>query len=99
MRAQAAVVHVWPLGPGHAALLALVAGEVVALVVQPALALVAAAVRPEPAFRVVLAEALAVRGGGDVLHVQDLVLVPVAGAPPPELILAWQVSLAVVTVL
>ena len=76
-----------------------VAGEVVALVVQPALALVAAAVRPEPAFRVVLAEALAVRGGGDVLHVQDLVLVPVAGAPPPELILAWQVSLAVVTVL
>ena len=98
MWARAAVVHVWPLGPGHAALLALVAGEVVALVVQPALALVAAAVRPEPALRVVLAEALAVRGGGDVLHVQDLVLVPVAGLVVPELVLTGQMELSVITV-
>jgi len=47
---------------------------------------------------VVLAEALAVRGLGDVLHVQDLVLVPVAGLAVPELVLTRQMELSVITV-
>ena len=94
----AAVVHVWPLGPGHAALLAVVSSEDVTLPVQPALALVTAGVAPEPALWVVLAEALAVRRLGDVLHVQDLVLVPVAGLAVPELVLTRQMELSVITV-
>ena len=72
--------------------------EDVTLPVQPALALVTAGVAPEPALRVVLAEALAVRGLGDVLHVQDLVLVPVAGLAVPELVLTRQMELSVITV-
>lgn len=56
----AAVVHVGPLGPGHAALLAVVVGQLVTLVMQPALALVSVGVAPEPALGVILAEALAV---------------------------------------
>ena len=94
----AAVVHVGPLGPGHAALLAVVVGQVVTLVMQPALALVSVGVAPEPALRVVLTEALTVGGRGDVLHVQDLVLMPVAGAAVPELVLTGQMNLSVVTV-
>ena len=65
---------------------------------QPTLSLVSVGVTPEPALRVILAEALAVRGLGDVLHVQDLVLVPVAGLAVPELFLTGQMELSVITV-
>ena len=73
-------------------------GEMITLPVQPALSLVTVSMTPEPALRVVLAEALAVRGLGDVLHVQDLVLVPVAGLAVPELVLTGQMELSVITV-
>ena len=73
-------------------------GEVITLPMQPTLSLVTVSVTPEPALRVILAEALAVRGLGDVLHVQDLVLVPVAGLVVPELVLTGQMELSVITV-
>ena len=70
--------------------------QCVAVVVQPAV-VVSGAVGEELALHMVLTDRLAVRGRHHVLDVSDLVLSLVAGEPVDEVVLAWQMFLAVVT--
>ena len=71
--------------------------ESVTVVVKPAV-LVFGAVREELTLRVVLTDGLTVGGGGDVSDVSDLILSPGAGHAVDKVVLAWEVFLAVITV-
>ena len=96
----AAVIHVWIFrsgGTGVLPLLAVVVLVVITVVVEPAV-LVSGAVREELALGVVLTHGLAVRGGGHVGDVSDLILSPGAGHAMEKVVLAREVFLSVITV-